>query len=130
MNDLNTPRKHGFHLSVWDGVVLMLGAILSIWLRNEAFPLWWIVPMVLGHFFLFCNVFLVRRRLELAWAGTFVANVMIHASAEQSSALSVLLWQLPITILVLAWQIRSPWYHGIAARRLNPRLNEYLNGTL
>ncbi len=54
---------HGFRVSALDGAILLLGAFLTLWLRNESFPLWWLVPMVLGHFFLFCNVFLVWRRL-------------------------------------------------------------------
>lgn len=53
MKDSLPARKHGFRMSALDGVVLLLGTILTIWLRNEAFPLRWIVPMALGHFFLF-----------------------------------------------------------------------------
>ena len=86
--------------------------------------------MALGHFFLFCNVFLVWRRWELFWAATFVANVAIHLALGIASGLSVLLSQLPVTLYVIVRQIRSPWYHGIAARRLNPRLNDYLKGKL
>lgn len=130
MNDTPPVRKHGFRVSALDGAILLLGAVLTIWLRDRSFPLWWIVPMVLGHFFLFCNVFLVWRRLELAWAATFVANVMLHAESGIADALPNLLWQIPITVLVVGCQIRSPWYHGIAARWLNPRLDEYLNVTL
>ena len=128
MNVTSPVRKHGFRLSALDGIVLLLGAVLTLWLRNESFSLWWVVPMVLGHFFLFCNVFLVWRRLELAWAATFVANVMLHFAWGHSSAVSIILWQLPVTALVIALQIRSPWYHGIAARRLNPKLNDWLDG--
>lgn len=63
MNDTPPARMHGFRVSALDGAILLLGAFLTLWLRNESFPLWWLVPMVLGHFFLFCNVFLVWRRL-------------------------------------------------------------------
>lgn len=127
---LPAARTHGFRLSVRDGVVLVLGTSATGWLWSAGHPLWWIVAMALGHFFLFCNVFLVWRRWELLWAATFVANVAAHVSMGSISGLSVLLWQLPVTCYVIVRQIRSPWYHGIAAGRLNPQLNEYLNGTL
>ena len=86
--------------------------------------------MVLGHFFLFCNVFLVWRSWELLWAGTFIVNAATHLLMDSTSGVPVLLWQLPVTLGVIVWQIRSPWYHGVGARWLNPRLNDYLNGNL
>ncbi|CAK0748261.1 hypothetical protein CCP3SC1_1760005 [Gammaproteobacteria bacterium] len=36
---------------------------------------WWaglLIGLVLGHFFLFCNVFRVTRQTELIWAGAFI----------------------------------------------------------
>lgn len=115
-------------MSALDGVVLLLGTILTIWLRNEAFPLWWIVPMVAGHFFLFCNVLLVWQRWEMLWAGVFVLNVAAHLAIDQVDGWSVLLWQTPATIVVILLQVRSPWYHGIFAERLNPRMADFLDG--
>lgn len=126
MNGTSPVRKHGFRVSALDGVVLLLGSVLTIWLRNQVFPLWWIVPMALGHFFLFCNVFLVWRRLELAWAVAFVILVGVHLAAGYSDWLSPLVMQTPITLFVLWLQLRSPWYHGIFARRINPQLDDFL----
>jgi hypothetical protein len=124
------PRKHGFRFSVLDAFILLGGAGMTVWLWNQAFLLWWIVPMVAGHFFLFCNVFLVWRKLELAWAACFVMIVGIHLAAGYIGWLSPLIMQTPVTLFIVWLQLRSPWYHGIFARRVNPRLNEYLNGTL
>lgn len=109
-----------------DVVILMLGAALSFWFVDQSFPLWWIVPAALGHFFLFCNVFLVWRRLELLWAAVFVINVAAHVACDKVSPCPSLLWQSPVTLIVIAWQMRSPWYHGIFARQINPRLADYL----
>lgn len=109
---------------------MLLGVISTLWLRNKAFPLWWIVPMALGHFFLFCNVFLVWRKLELIWAVLFTTNVSAHLAFGITDASSPLLCQLPVTICVLVLQIRSPWYHGILAGRLNPQLKDYLGNKL
>ena len=123
-------RQHGFRISIWDGLILVLGAVLAFWLRSAEFTLWWTVPVVVGHFFLFCNVFLVWRNLELLWAAVFVANVLIHVARGMLEWWPACGWQSIATIAVIAWQMRSPWYHGIFARRINPRLGEYLSGTL
>ncbi|MDI1312445.1 hypothetical protein [Prosthecobacter sp.] len=124
----STPRRHGFRCSIGDALILAAGLGLSCWLHALDFPLAWIVPAALGHFFLFCNVFLVWRRWELLWASAFVLNVAAHLALGSLDWLSPLLFQLPITVLVIIWQIRSPWYHGILAEQLNPRLKEYLAG--
>ena len=124
------PRTHGFRFSVQDALILLGGAGLAYWLWNESFPLWWIIPMALGHFFLFCNVFLVWQKLELAWAAAFVIQVAIHLVAGYTGWLSPLLIQTPVTFFVIWLQLRSPWYHGILAQRLNPQLPDFLRGTL
>jgi hypothetical protein len=117
-------------MSSLDGIVLLLGTILTIRLRNEAFPLWWIVPMALGHFFLFCNVFLVWRRLELVWAAVFVMLISGHLTCGHTDWLSAVMMQMPVTLTVLWLQLRSPWYHGIFARQINPRLDDFLANKL
>ena len=123
-------RTHGFRFSLQDALILLGGAGLAYWLRNESFPLWWVVPMALGHFFLFCNVFLVWQKLELTWAVAFVMQVAIHLAAGYTDWLSPLIVQAPVTLFVIWLQIRSPWYHGIFAERLNPQLADFLGGTL
>lgn len=126
----STSRTCGFRLPWLDAVILIGGTVLSWWLQSQSFPLWWIVPAALGHFFLFCNVFLVWRRLELLWAVAFVFNVAAHVFSGELDPLPSLLWQTPLTLAVIAWQIRSPWYHGIFAEQFNPRIKEYLNSEL
>ena len=125
-----TQRCHGFRVSAWDALILLLGAGLAICLCFVEFPLWWIVPVVVGHFFLFCNVFLVWRNLELLWAAVFIANVLLHVAMGDLGWWPACGWQLLVTVAVILRQMRSPWYHGIFARRINPRLDDYLNGSL
>jgi hypothetical protein len=117
-------------MSCMDAVILLLGAVLAWWLMTRSFPLWWIVPAALGHFFLFCNVFLVWQRWELLWAASFVFNVAAHLALGVWDWPSPIMFQLPITALVIIWQIRSPWYHGVFAEQLNPRLKDYLTDIL
>jgi hypothetical protein len=121
MNDTSAARKHGFRVSALDGAILLLGAALTIWLQNESFPLWWLVPMAVGHFFLFC---------KLAWAAGFVILVGIHLAVGSTDWIAPLLLQSPVTVFVIWLQMRSPWYHGIFARRINARLDDYLAGRL
>ena len=116
-------RRHGFRFSVWDGLIIGGGGALAFWLRSIGFGLWWLVPVVLAHFFVFCNIFLVWRRWELLWAVLFIFNVAAHVASGSASGLSVLVWQTPVTLAIIALQMRSPWYHGIFARRLNPQLS-------
>ena len=126
----STSRTSGFRLSWLDAVILIAGTVLSWWLQSQSFPLWWIVPAAFGHFVLFCNVFLVWRRMELLWAIAFVFNVAAHVFFDEWDPWPSLLWQTPVTLAVIAWQMRSAWYHGIFAEQFNPRIKEYLNSEL
>lgn len=85
-----------------------------------------IVPMAVGHFFLFCNVFRIHRTKELIWAGCFLANVIAWALADQLWWPGIIAVQSPLTIAVIVWESYGPWYHGIFARRINRRLDAYL----
>lgn len=123
-------RFDGARFFLTDGLVIVLAVVLTMWLRRIDHELWWIVPMVAGHFFLFCNVFLVWRRLEFIWAGVFVINVAMHLALGRLDWWGPCLWQLPVSIAVIALQMRSPWYHGVWARRINPNLEEYLQHKL
>ena len=96
------------------------------WLYRRESSLWWLVTVAAIHFFLFCNVFRISRSRELIWAACFVGNVAVWAGSGRLSPFNVLACQLPVSVGVLAWEIKAPRYHGILARRLNPRLSEYL----
>lgn len=36
--------------------------------------------------------------------------------------------QTPLTLLAIVAEVRSPQYHGVLARRVNPRLDAWLAG--
>ena len=87
----------------------------------------------LGHFFLFCNVFRVRRRFELIWAGCFIANFLGNVWLVEDRAISLLLLlalQSPVTIFFIWIELRSERYHGIGCRLANPDLQRYLSGEI
>jgi hypothetical protein len=107
----------GFRFSTVDGCVLVVGAIASAVLAYAVGTMALIVVVPLVHFFLFCNVFRVRRWLELWWTATFVLNAGAwFVLAGEVSWLAILAVQLPITVAVIAWQMRQPDYHGVFAR--------------
>jgi len=109
----NTPR--GFRIMWWDPVVMLLCAVL-VWAGWDLLGPWTLLaPFVLGTFFLFCNVFRVRRNLELLWGATFVVNVALWMRWDPSLA-GMLATQSGVTALVIGLTVRSPGYRGVLSR--------------
>ena len=124
------PRTCGFRLSWSDVVVLALGIVGGVvgWRVFGASGL--VAPYVVGHFFLFCNVFRVRRKPELVWAFLFLLNCGAWAAFEAMNVWWTLGSQLIVTAAVIVHALRSPDYHGVLSRRINPRIDDYLEGKL
>ena len=110
----NPPQ--GFRAMPWDPVAIVACGLLVWW----AWPMlreWSLIaPYVLGTFFLFCNVFRIRRNLELWWAATFVLNTAGWLYLSPSFP-GIALSQLPMTALVIALEVRSERYHGVFSVR-------------
>lgn len=123
-------RTAGFRLSALDAAVLVAGAAAFVLGAASLGPIAGVIAMAVGHFFLFCNVFRLRRRYELGWTAVFVANFTAWTFATDFSWAGVLAVQLPATALVIALELRSPRYHGVLAERINPRLAEYPDGRI
>jgi hypothetical protein len=123
-----TGRTAGFRLSVVDVAFLAIAAAAFVLLRPSMGDGAWVIPFAAGHFFLFCNVFRVRRSYELAWTAVFLVNAIAWTAAGRFPWGLVTAVQAPFTIAAIALEMRSPAYHGILARRINPRLDEHLRG--
>ena len=54
--------------------MLVAGAVATVTLWQTIWWLGFVIALVVGHFFLFCNVFRVARPLELARAAVFLAS--------------------------------------------------------
>ena len=78
-------------------------------------------PIVLGHFFLFCNVFRVRRKYELIWAFLFIVNAGAWWLCDSFGWWPVLATQAPITLFFIAKEVVSPEYHGIFHTQIRRR---------
>jgi hypothetical protein len=110
-------NMNGVRLSLSDVFVIVLGIVTSVFLKKHNIELWWIVPVVLIHFFLFCNVFLLWRRWELIWAAFFVLNVGTHLYLKKTGLVTPLLIQAPITLYFIIRQINSPFYKGLGSKK-------------
>jgi hypothetical protein len=106
-------RTPGFRFSVADGVAIVaaVGAAAALWDAVGAVAL--LPPVVLGHFFLFCNVFRVRRGYELAWAAVFVVNVAGWCLTGGFTWAGVLLVQTPVTVACVVAEVCGSGYHGV-----------------
>ena len=123
-------RTWGFRFSLTDAIAIgvFMTAAGGLWHLDS--PLWWLLVIAAGHFFLFCNVFRIVRRRELIWAGLFVLNVGVWVWFERLTCLGVLFCQLPITVMLVVADMLAPGYHGVFAKQLNPQLNAYLEGRI
>jgi hypothetical protein len=124
------PRTCGFRLSVTDVIVLIAGGVVGAagYKLTEGFSLF--VPFVVLHFFLFCNVFRIRRKPELVWGGIFLLNSAAWIFSGNFNILAICGSQLIVTVIVIANELRLPTYHGIFSRQINPRINDYLAGNI
>jgi hypothetical protein len=125
---LTGRRTWGFRFSAVDAIALIIlgAAVFGLYRRDS--KLWWLVAIVAAHFFLFCNIFRVVRRRELIWAVCFVLNVGLWLLLGRLECFNVLACQLPVSVGVIAWELKATRYHGILADRLNPALQDYLDG--
>lgn len=114
--------KPGFRLSKFDVAVLLLGGSASILLWSSSMVLAAAMMFVIGHFFLFCNVFRFARPPELIWAATFTVLVWLSFQIQLFSIYIVFLLQSILTIILLALEVRKPCYHGVFWQKLNPNL--------
>jgi hypothetical protein len=120
VNAITSHGRCGFRFSAVDAGVIAVGAAATWMLRDALREMALLPGVVLLHFFLFCNVFRVRRSYELVWAATFIVNLLAWQIAGAMSWGRVLAVQLPITLLAIAAEMRSRRYHGVAWRWINP----------
>jgi len=112
----------GFRFSPEDAGVLVIGVVATaVWWKFQP-ALAPALPIVLGHFFLFCNVFRISRQSELIWAGVFLGNAIFWAVRSEGFVvnwLAVLLTQTPVTLVLILFEMFRPGYHGVGASLFN-----------
>lgn len=123
------PQEHafrpGFRLSWFDALILVSGIAAACALHSLA---WWagvIVVFVLGHFFLFCNVFRIARKPELIWAAVFILLTGSTLLTQRPGWAITFIVSALVGALLIARETRQPSYHGIGWRRINPTLPQW-----
>ena len=119
--------RPGFRLGVFDCVVLGSGAIAAYFALTLGSLPAAIPAYVIFTFFLYCNVFRIRRTPELIWAGVFTISALISFYFGQPSWLVVFGTSIALSITLIAIEMRHPSYHGILWRSVNPRLPHWWN---
>jgi hypothetical protein len=121
----NRLFKPGFRISAFDGIILLCGCVGAFVAGSYA---WWaslIICFVVGHFFLFCNVFRISRRPELIWAGTFVVLSISTLFTDIPGWIGTVAISLLLTVFLITREFRKPHYHGIFWQRINPELRNW-----
>jgi len=115
----------GFRLSALDVGVLAVGAIAAVATASIA-PSWAIaIGLPVAHFFLFCNVFRISRRLELLWAGVFVILAASTVTWGAPVWMATVLVSVCVTVAGVVVEMCKPSYHGVGWQRINPHLREW-----
>lgn len=115
----------GFRCSGLDTVVLIAGAIGTVAMIPIDGRIAFVIGFTVAHLFLFCNVFRISRPLELAWSVVFVALCYASFTWGQPPWLATAGMSFAVTNIVIMLALRTPSYHGIGWRTINPRLPEW-----
>ena len=124
------PRTCGFRLSRIDVIVLLFAALIGVGGFSPTYGFSLFVPFVVVHFFLFCNVFRIRRKPEFVWGALFVLNCIAWITSGHVSISAIIGTQFVVTVFIISNELRMPSYHGVLARRINPRIDDYLAGRI
>lgn len=122
---LERSFKPGFRFSRFDLAILACGIVGTILAGLASRWAGFVIAFVVSHFFLFCNVFRISRRPELAWAATFVLLAAGTILMDFPGWVFTIVVCLGITGRVILGEMGKPWYHGVGWQRLNPALPKW-----
>ena len=112
----------GFRISAYDVILLVIGTLSSWLLWSRILWLGFVIAFVVGHFFLFCNVFRFTRRPELIWSALFLILTGATILSGHPSWMTTIFLSLAVTVSVICIELRKPYYHGVCWQRFNPEL--------
>lgn len=115
----------GFRISLLDAFVLIAG-ICGAFVASSY--VWWagmVIGCVVGHFFLFCNVFRIARKPELIWAAVFIVLVGSTVLTELPGWTITFIVTFVFAVVLIYRETQKPSYHGIFWNKLNPGLREW-----
>ncbi|MBF0420248.1 MAG: hypothetical protein HQL78_08800 [Magnetococcales bacterium] len=115
----------GFRISIMDGFILISGLIGSLLCMEIEVWFGIAIVFIVGHFFLFCNVFRISRPLELTWAALCILLLGSTILFQKPGWLPSFALSVVMTIVVVVIQMRQPSYHGIGWKTINPKLPQW-----
>ena len=112
-------RPPGFRFW-WTDAVAIVACLVVTWLAWQPLGQWVLIfPITLGHFFLFCNVFRLRRSYEVVWTVIYLLNVIGWWIGGGINWPGVLALQTPVTVAVIVLEMKSTRYHGVFWKKVN-----------
>ena len=117
----------GFRISVLDSCVLLAGAITTVYFGIRMWQVSVVIGFSVAHFFLFCNVFRIRRAPELIWAAFFIILIFSTILFGFPSWFLSMVLSLLVSVFLVFREFRNPSYHGIFWRKFNPQLEIWWN---
>ena len=112
-------------MSIRDALVLIAGAVGAAVLWTRLWQASVIVGFVVGHFFLFCNVFRIERKPELHWAALFVSITTINLLTGMPGWPGTIGISMGASAGLILMEMQKPGYHGVGWRRINPGLPKW-----
>ena len=125
MDSPESRFRPGFRWSAVDALVLLAGAGGTALLWPHSRELAFICSFVVGHFFLFCNVFRIGRLPELVWAGVFLLLASGTLLAGTPSLFTTASSTLFLSLGLIMREMRLPRYHGVLWQKVNPGLPQW-----
>lgn len=128
-------NKIGFRLSLIDCLVIILAFFITFFLsqlsslslldHNSHLVFHYFILFVVGNFFLFCNVFRIRTKLELIWIIFSFLNLIVFIFIFNHLG-CFLLGQLLLSMAVIGYEMTTEHYHGVFAYKINQNIDKYL----
>lgn len=124
------PRfEPGFRASTADLCAIAAAACGAAALSDSFRTASLIIIVTTLHFFLFCNVFRIRRRPEMIWAGVFFLLSVATIRLEVPGWPATIAAAAAVAAGLIARETRHPSYHGVGWERLNPGLRAWWDKT-
>ena len=117
--------KPGFRISVLDACFIGIATVGALYAARFELVLGIGIAFVVAHFFLFCNVFRIARRLELIWASFFIVSMGLTMTTSEPGWSVSFFSSALLAIVVIAYSMRQPSYHGLGWKFLNPGLLQW-----
>ncbi len=111
-------QPRGFRFSVRDAcfILIVICAAIFVYVRTQDYTAALVPVHLCSVFFLFCNVFRVRTRHELAWVGSYLAAVAIALSLSDMFWPIVIGITTPTLAAVTIWAWFDDGYRGVFSR--------------